>query len=91
MGDIQSYIKDYINIGICYCLENNKSEKPLGLFEINENNLTIDLNKSKNYNFSKSSIKEDSILYSDDLINSFENIFFEITDYFSIFKKNREY
>ncbi len=75
MGDIQSYIKDYINIGICYCLEHNKSEKQLELFEINENNLTIDLNNPKNYNFSKSSIKEDSILYSDDLVNSFEDIF----------------
>ena len=75
MGDIQSYIKDYINIGICYCLENNKSEKPLGLLEINENNLTIDLNNPKTYNFCKSSIKEDSILYSDDLVNSFEDIF----------------
>jgi 1-phosphatidylinositol-4-phosphate 5-kinase len=82
MGNIQSYIKDYINIGICYCLENNKSEKQLGLFEINENNLTIDLNNPKTYNFSKSSIKEDSILYSDDLVNSVKDIFFEITDYY---------
>ena len=70
MGNIQSYIKDYINIGICYCLENNKPEKQLGLLQINENNLTIDLNNPKTYNFSKSSIKEDSILYSDDLVNS---------------------
>ena len=82
MGDIQSYIKDYINIGICYCLENNKPEKQLGLLQINENNLTIDLNNPKTYNFSKSSIKEDSILYSDDLVNSVEDIFFEITDYY---------
>ena len=82
MGNNESIIKDYINIGICYCLEENKSENLLGLFDIKKKNLPEELKNSKTYNFNKSMINENSILYSDDLVNSIENISFEITDYF---------
>ena len=82
MGNNESIIKDYINIGICYCLEENKSENLLGLFDIKKKNLSEELKNSKTYNFNKSMIKENSSLYSDDLVNSIENISFEITDYF---------
>ena len=80
MGNYETNnIINYINIGICYCLEQNKSEGLLGINDFENNNLLEDI---KIYNITNNSITEDSILYNDNKVINYQNISFEITDYF---------